>query len=112
MTLSIGVEYSGRPFASRSCREMRILGWFGGGVRPGGGGGAPFAVSPGGGRALPPGGAFSQIARSAMRAGSFFSSKFRARPNAALMVERQLLCLRLLEAKKITPGLFFAHRLF
>src|SRR3954469_25316699 len=40
----------------------------------------PIAVDPGGGRALPPGGAFSQIAHSAVRAGSFSSSKFRARP--------------------------------
>src|SRR3954462_414643 len=77
--LSIGVENSGRPFASRSREETTIRGWSLGGGRLGGGG-APIAVDPGGGRALPPGGAFSQIARSAMRAGSFSSSKFRARP--------------------------------
>src|SRR3954466_6894984 len=77
--LSIGVENSGRPFASLSHEETTIRGWSLGGVRLGGGG-APIAVDPGGGRALPPGGAFSQIARSAMRAGSFSSSKFRARP--------------------------------
>src|SRR3954462_5269632 len=77
--LSIGVENSGRPFASLSREETTIRGWSLGGVQLGGGG-APFAVDPGGGRALPPGGAFSQIARSATRAGSFSSSKFRARP--------------------------------
>src|SRR3954470_8679263 len=77
--LSIGVENSGRPFASRSREETTIRGWSLGGV-PLGGGGAPLVVDPGGGRALPPGGAFSQIARSATRAGSFSSSKFRARP--------------------------------
>src|SRR3954466_8330961 len=77
--LSIGGENSGRPFASRSREEATIRGGSLGGVRLGGGG-APIAVDPGGGRALPPGGAFSQIARSAMRAGSFSSLKFRARP--------------------------------
>src|SRR3954464_8042960 len=77
--LSIGVENSGRPFASRSREETTIRGWSLGVVRLGGGG-APLAVDPGGGRALPPGGAFSQIARSATRAGSFSSSKFRAHP--------------------------------
>src|SRR3954471_23497450 len=65
--LSIGVENSGRPFASRSREETTIRGWSLGGVWLGGGG-APIAIDPGGGRALPPGGAFSQIARSAMRA--------------------------------------------
>src|SRR3954469_6420486 len=77
--LSIGVENSGRPFAYRSREETTIRGRSLGGVRLGGGG-APFAVDPGGGRTLPPGGVFSQIARSATRAGSFSSSKFRARP--------------------------------
>src|SRR3954471_11305387 len=77
--LSIGVENSGRPFASRSREETTILGWSLGGARLGGGG-APLAVDPGRGRALPPGGAFSQIARSTARAGSLSSSKFRARP--------------------------------
>src|SRR3954465_15387434 len=59
--LSIGVENNGRPFASLSREETTIRGWSLGGVRLGGGG-APFAVDPSGGRALPPGGAFSQIA--------------------------------------------------
>src|SRR3954470_3330388 len=77
--LSIGVDNSGRPFASLSHEEATIRGWSLGDVRLGGGG-APFAVDPGGGRELPPGGAFSQIVRSATRAGSFSSSKFRARP--------------------------------
>src|SRR4051812_30042315 len=77
--LSIGVENSDRLFASRSREETMILGWSLGGARLGGGG-APLAVAPGGGRVLPPGDAFSQIARSAARAGSFSSSKFRACP--------------------------------
>src|SRR3954469_18818644 len=47
--LSIGVENSGRPFASRSREETMILGWSLGGA-PLGRGGAPLAVSPGGGR--------------------------------------------------------------
>src|SRR4051812_15468985 len=64
--LSIGVENSGRPFASRSREETTIRGWSLGGVRLGGGG-APIAVDPSEGWALPPGGVFSQIARSTTR---------------------------------------------
>src|SRR3954464_5785657 len=78
-SLCIGVEKRGRPFASRSREETTIRGWSLGGVRLGGGG-ATLAVAPGGGRGLPPGAAFLQIARWATRAGSFSSSKFRARP--------------------------------
>src|SRR4051812_44906515 len=44
---SIGVENSGRTFASRSCEEATIHGWSLGGVRLGGGR-APIAVDPGG----------------------------------------------------------------
>src|SRR3954471_3131315 len=77
--LSIGVENSGRPFASRSSEETTIRGWSLGGVRLGGGG-APLAVDPGGGRALPPGGAFSQTAHSVARARSLSSSKFKVCP--------------------------------